>query len=269
MKGFTDRVGRICRFLWSGWAGLSGLAVFAAVWQLGAETYGSFVLPTPAATIRTLFGLIANPDNRLLVLSTSLRAVAGFSLAAVVGTMVGVLAGYHPAVMRLARPQVSLLLGIPPIAWIVLLMIWFGMGAGTVIATAAIAALPLVFVGAAEGIQTRDRALEDMARMAGLSPLIRLFKISLRQMLHALFPSLVMALGTAFKAAVMAELLANAGGIGGALANARAALDVEAALAWILLSVIALISVEYGIVQPLRAEAEVWREAARPWGVRR
>ena len=65
------------------------------------------------------------------------------------------------------------------------------------------------------------------------------------------------------------ELLANAGGIGGALANARSALDVEAALAWILLSVIALISVEYGIVQPLRAEAEAWRDAAQPWGVRR
>ncbi|MUO85297.1 ABC transporter permease [Agrobacterium vitis] len=269
MKSLTNRAGRICRFLWSGWAGLAGLAVFAAIWQLGAEAYGSFVLPAPAATIQTLFGLAADPDNRVLVLSTSLRAISGFALAAALGTIAGVIAGFHPAVMRLARPQVTLLIGVPPIAWIVLLMIWFGMGAGTVIATAAIAALPLVFVGAAEGIQTRDRALEDMACMAGLSPFARLFKISLRQMLHALFPALVMALGTAFKAAVMAELLANAGGIGGALANARSALDVEAALAWILLSVIALISVEYGIVQPLRAEAEAWREAAQPWGVRR
>ena len=40
----------------------------------------------------------------------------------------------------------------------------------------------------------------------------------------------------AFKAAVMAELLANAGGIGGELANARSSLDIEAALAWVLLS---------------------------------
>lgn len=267
--GLAYRAGRVARFLWSGWAGFSGLAVFAAVWQLGAEAYGSFVLPAPAETIQTLFKLAADPDNQMLVVSTSLRALGGFSLAAVFGAMAGVVAGYHPAIMRLARPQVTLLIGVPPIAWIVLLMIWFGTGAGTVIATAAIAALPLVFGGAAEAIQTRDRGLEDMARMAGLSWLARLFQISLRQTLHALFPALVMALGTAFKAAVMAELLANAGGIGGALANARSALDVEAALAWILLSVIALISVEYGIVQPLRAEAEAWREAAQPWGVRR
>ncbi|SMD11925.1 ABC transporter permease subunit [Rhizobium sp. RU36D] len=269
MMALTDRARRVLRFLWSGWAGLAGLAVFAAVWQLGAEAYGSFVLPMPAATLNTLFRLVGDPENRLLVLSTGMRALGGFALAAALGTIAGVIAGYNPAVMRLARPQVTVLIGVPPIAWIVLLMIWFGMGAGTVIATAAIAALPLVFVGAAEGIQTRDRALEDMARMAGLSPLARLFKISLRQMLHVLFPSLVMALGTAFKAAVMAELLANAGGIGGALANARSALDVEAALAWILLSVIALIGVEYGLVQPLRAEAEAWRQAAQPWGVRR
>ncbi|WP_159952306.1 ABC transporter permease subunit [Rhizobium sp. 18065] len=269
MAGLANRAARTLKFLWLGWAGLAGLAVFAAVWQFGAEIYGSFVLPTPAATFATLIQLMFIPKNWILVAATGTRALLGFALAAMIGAFCGIVAGYHPAVMRVARPQVTLLIGIPPIAWIVLLMIWFGSGAGTVVATAAVAALPLVFVGAAEGILTRDRALEDMARMAGLSPMRRLVGIAMRQMLDTLFPALVMALGTAFKAAVMAELLANAGGIGGQLANARSSLDVEAALAWILLSVFALLAVEYGLLQPLRAEAEAWREAARPWGVHR
>ena len=37
----------------------------------------------------------------------------------------------------------------------------------------------------------------------------------------------------------------------------------------ILLAVAALIGVEYGLLHPQRAEFEAWREAARPWGVKR
>jgi len=84
-----------------------------------------------------------------------------------------------------------------------------------------------------------------------------------------LFPALALALGTAFKVAVMAELLVTVDGIGGALATARSNLDVAAALAWVLIAVGALLAVEYGLVHPVRAELTRWREAARPWGVKR
>lgn len=67
----------------------------------------------------------------------------------------------------------------------------------------------------------------------------------------------------------MAELLANAGGIGGALARSRAMLDVAQALAWVSFVVVALVVVEYGLIRPIHAELERWREAAQPWGVKR
>ncbi len=204
----------------------------------------------------------------MLVLSTSLRALAGFSLATVFGTMAGVVAGYHPAIMRLARPQVTLLIGVPPIAWIVLLMIWFGMGAGTVVATAAIAALPLVFVGAAEGIQTRDRALEDMARMAGLSPLVRLFRYpcakcctpySLLWSWHSARPSRQ----PSWPSSGQCRRHRRRSRQCPFRTRCGSSTCVDPPVGH------RLISVEYGIVQPLRAEAEAWREAAQPWGVRR
>jgi NitT/TauT family transport system permease protein len=263
------RLGRVARFLWSGWAGLAGFAVLAALWQAGSEAYGAFILPTPAATLASMADLLAEPATWTLIGRTAARALLGFGVAATLGGGLGAVAGFSPATMRLSRPLVTLLLGVPPIAWIVLLMIWFGMGDGTVAATAAIASLPLVFVGTAEGVLGRDRGLEDMARALGVGPLGRLVRIALRQMIATLFPALAMALGTAFKAAIMAELLANAGGIGGELALARATLDIPATLAWILMSVAVLLALEYGVLHPVRAECEAWREAARPWGVRR
>jgi NitT/TauT family transport system permease protein len=97
----------------------------------------------------------------------------------------------------------------------------------------------------------------------------RLTTLGLRHVAAHLFPALAISLGTAFKVAVMAELLANVGGIGGELARARANLDVAGALGWVMISVAALIAFEYGIVHPVRAEFERWRAAAQPWGVKR
>lgn len=268
-KMIIDRLGRLGRFFWSGWAGLTGLALFAALWQAGNEQYGGFILPTPLDTILVGWTIIMEPASWALAGQTILRAAEGFVLAVLVGTVGGLAAGYSPATMRLSRPILTLQLGVPPIAWIVLAMIWFGSTDATVIITVVIAATPLIFVSTAEGALTRDRGLDDMARAFGAGPLVRLRTVGLRHVAAFLFPALTVSLGSAVKVAVMAELLSNIGGIGGALATARANLDVAGALAWVLLAVAGLIAMEYLFLHPLQAEFDRWREAARPWGVKR
>jgi NitT/TauT family transport system permease protein len=171
--------------------------------------------------------------------------------------------------MRLVTPLVTVLIGVPPIAWIVLAMIWFGGSDATVRVVILISALPVVFLGAARGITTRDRNLDRMAQAFGAGPVRRFLTVGLRQTTTTLFPALALALGTAFKVAVMAELLSNAGGIGGALADARINLDIATALAWVTVSVALLVTVEYTLVQPVKGEIDRWRRAAQPWGVKR
>ncbi len=151
-----------------------------------------------------------------LAAETPFRALQGFGLSALAGGMAGIAAGNSPATMRFARPLV---------AWIVLAMIWFGATDGTVVMTVAVGALPALFAGAAEGVAAHDRGLDAMAEAFSARPLRRFLTVGLRQLLMHLFPALILGLGSAFKVAVMAELLANAGGIGGAPALARANLD--------------------------------------------
>jgi NitT/TauT family transport system permease protein len=264
-----DRLGASLRFLWGGWIGVAALALLAACWQIGHERYGDFILPAPLATLATAGGILTEPKHLWIALETSRRALQGFAIAAFAGGILGLIAGYSAAWLRLARPLLTIILGVPPIAWIVLAMIWFGSTDGTIATTVVIAAVPLVFVGVAEGVAARDRGLDDMARAFGANAYRRVTTLGLRHVAAHLFPALAVALGTAFKVAVMAELLANAGGMGGALARARSNLDVGEALAWVLVAVGALVVLEYGIVQPVRASFERWREAARPWGVKR
>lgn len=264
-----SRFGRVLGFVWSGWAGLAALALLAAVWQAGHEAYGPFILTSPQDTGRAIVALARDPDAWVIAGVTLRRAITGFLLVAAAGTGLGVAAGYFPAVMRLVVPLITVLMGVPPIAWIVLAMIWFGGSDATVRVVILISALPVVFMGAARGITTRDRLLDQMAQAFGAGPVRRFATIGLRQTTTTLFPALALALGTAFKVAVMAELLANAGGIGGALAMARVNLDIAQALAWVSIAVILLIAVEYTLIQPVKSEIDRWRSAAQPWGVKR
>lgn len=264
-----DRLARVGHFLWSAWIGLAALALIAAIWQWGHEAFGAFVLPTPLSVISQVGTILGEPDNLVVLMDTSSRALMGLAVSLLVGASLGAASGYSPASMRLARPLITILLGVPPIAWIILVMIWFGSTDTTIIATVVAASAPILFVGTAEGVVARNRALDDMARAFGAGPINRALALGLRQAATTLMPTLMVASGTAFKVAVMSELLTNAGGIGGALADARATLNASEALAWIAIAVALLLSVEYALIQPLRGELERWRAAAQPWGIKR
>ncbi|WFE91899.1 ABC transporter permease subunit [Roseibium porphyridii] len=264
-----DRVGRVLDFLWSGWAGFAALCLMAAVWQIGHEAYGPFILTSPLETLQAIGKLAQDRNAWGIALLTLQRALTGFVLVALTGCLLGISAGYSPATMRIASPLITVILGVPPIAWIVLAMIWFGGSDATVRVVILVAALPVVFLGAASGISTRDRGLDRMAKAFGAGPISRFLSVGLRQTTTTLFPALALALGTSFKVAVMAELLANAGGIGGALADARINLDIATALAWVVVAVGLLIVVEYSLIHPVKGEIDRWRRAAQPWGIKR
>lgn len=269
MTALFDRLGRTGRFMWGGWSGLAALALFAALWQAGHEAYGDFILPAPLATLTAAMDILSTPENWMIFAATMRRALIGFALSACVGGLAGLIAGYSPATMRLARPILTVILGVPPIAWLVLALIWFGATDGMVIVTILVGVVPLIFAGTAEGIATRDRGLDAMAEVFGASRLRRFWSVGFRQMLAHLFPALLLGLASSVKVAVMIEVLSTVGGIGNELAKARQYMDVTQALAWIGIAVAGLIAVEYALVHPVRAEVERWREAARPWGIKR
>ena len=62
---------------------------------------------------------------------------------------------------------------------------------------------------------------------------------------------------------------ANAGGIGGELATARALFDIPRVMALIVAVVTFALITEYVFLHPLRDRLERWREAGLPWGIKR
>lgn len=248
-------------YLWSGWGAAASLLLFVALWELGAGLYGPLILPTPLDTLDTLRGLVRAGEAWPELAITARRALTGLLLAAGVGSALGLLAGLSMTASMMARPWVTLLLGMPPIAWLVLAMLWFGAGDGTPVFTVFVACLPVVFIGALQGTRTLDHHLKDMARAYRLPWRMRLFDLYLPHVAAYLFPAWITALGSSWKVAVMAELLATSDGVGAALAVTRSHLDTSASLAWICAVVGSLLVLEYALLELVKRELERWRSA--------
>ena len=153
-----------------------------------------------------------------------------------------------------------MLLGTPPIAWLVLAMLWFGASDGTPVFTVFVASFPVIFIGALQGTRTLDNQLHGMAAAFRLPRRMMLTDVYLPHVVSDLFPAWIAALGTAWKVVVMAELLATQDGVGAALAVSRSHLDTAATMAWIAAVVGLLLAVEYLVLEPIKREVERWRE---------
>lgn len=261
LRWLAERASAVLAYLWSGWGAVSSLLLFCALWEWGGQYYGPLILPGPLATFGRLGELLATGLAAPELWISARRALTGLGAAVLAGSVLGMLAGRSLTAALVSRPLVTLLLGMPPIAWLVLAMLWFGMGDATPVFTVAVACFPIVFAGAMQGARTLDGQLTDVARVYRLSWWTTLLDVHLPHVVSYLLPAWITALGISWKVVVMAELLATSDGAGAALAVSRAQLDMAGSLGWVVAVLGLLLGLEYLLLEPLKRRLERWRMA--------
>ena len=141
----------------------------------------------------------------------------------------------------------------------VLAIFWYNMGSTSVIFTVTITTLPLVFAAAQMSVMTLPTPLSEMLSSYRVPLVRRLKAFYLPHILRQLLPALIVAVGTGLKITVMAELLGSNDGIGSAIGSARAMLDTVDVMAYVVLIVTIIMSIEYGLLEPLRRLFDVTR----------
>jgi len=246
-------------FLWSGWGSIASIFLFLAVWEMGFQTYGELILPSPKTVFEVMGTLLRDASFHTDVYLTVKRGLIGFSVSLLLGSVLGLTAGYFVTASVMSRPIVTVLVGIPPIAWIVLAMIWFGLGDMTVMFTVVIASFPIVFTGALQGSRTIEGELKEMMESFHIGFLQKVRDLYFPHLFSYLFPSWISALGMSWKIVIMAELLSSSDGIGASLAVARSHLDTPLALALVSAIIGVLFFIEYVVLEPMKREIESWR----------
>ncbi len=232
--------------------GIVGLAVLGFAWAWGAAAFGPFILPQPTQAAARLRELFATGEATTALASTGVQALAGWTSACALGFLLALIAAFWQSVEAALRPLATVLLGVPPVAWLVLAFLWLGPSGGAPAFPTTVAIFPVVFVAALQGFASRDPLLEEMADAFRATAAQRFADIHLPQLLDHLLPAMASALGFAWKVCVMAEVMSSGTGIGGRLAAARAHLDLTETMAWIMLVMALVLVCDLALIAPAR-----------------
>lgn len=236
------------------------LTIFFILWEIGYRSLGDLVLPPVLDTFYMFYTMIQNPEVLGNIAITMKRIFIGLGSSIILASILGVIAGLVRPIAYMVQPIVTIMLGMPSIAWIVLAMIWFGMGDPTVIFVVFVATFPIIFLGSFQGMQTIDHDLITMADSFKLSLKTKLLNIYFPHIFSYIFPAWLTAIGLSWKIVIMAELISSDDGMGSLLAIARSHIDTTSVMAILILMVSLLILVERLLLEPMKKRMESWRK---------
>jgi NitT/TauT family transport system permease protein len=192
---------------------LAGLS-FVLVWWLVIVTFRiqSYILPTPWQTITAMY-TFRGPlfTNGLTTLATTL---IGFSIAVVVGMILGIIVGSSRFAYRALYPLLVAFNSVPKAALVPIFVIWFGAGAVPAVLTAFMLSFFPVVANVATAFATIEPELLEVMRSLGASQSDMTIKVGIPRSLPYFFASLKIAITLAFVGAVIAEIVAGNSGIG-------------------------------------------------------
>jgi NitT/TauT family transport system permease protein/taurine transport system permease protein len=201
---------------------LASLAAFFGVWYLITSVLHWFppqALPDPVHIIRSFIRkwTVRAPDGGTLpqhIWASLHLALYGFFLGAVIGIPLGIFMGWNRTVDLLVTPMFQILRPIPPIAWIPIMLIFFGIGQTSKAAVIFVSTVTNCILNSYYGIkQTRDVHLW-VSRTFGASDWQMLRTIAIPSALPMIFAGLNLSLTVAWMSLVAAEMLAANRGLG-------------------------------------------------------
>lgn len=217
-------------------------ALLLVAWELFSRSgiLPASLLPAPSSVLWSLadwiFGIDESTQNYSGhwlkdAFASSLRVGAGYLIAAVSGIVAGIAIGWSRWVERTFEPTLQMLRPIPPVSWIPLAIIWFGIADKPAIFLVFLGAFFPVLVNTIHGVKTIDKGLIRAAAMMGATAMQLLRFVVLPAALPSIFAGLRIAIGSAWMLTVTAEMVAVKSGLGYSLWDAYYFLRYDVVLA--------------------------------------
>ena len=142
------------------------------------------------------------------------RVLAGFGTGALVGTALGLAMGYLPILDALCAPYIEFLRPLPQLAYLVLLIIWLGIGETSKITLLFLTALPVSAMAARDGVRNVSTARVQVAQSLGANRWQIFCHVVFPSALAEIFTGARLAIGIVYGTLIAAEIIAGTTGIG-------------------------------------------------------
>jgi NitT/TauT family transport system permease protein len=200
---------RVVRLWASAWPKALALGLALAAWQLVVWSgwKEAYILPGPDRVLPRLAEELGRAETWEAILTTMRRAVVGFAVAVVVGTVIGL------AVSRWRTLRVgvgSLITGfqtMPSIAWFPLAIVLFQLSEGAIFFVVIIGAAPSIANGVLNGVDNVPPVLVRAGKVMGAGGLMRYRHVTLPAALPAFVAGLKQGWAFSWRSLMAGELL--------------------------------------------------------------
>ncbi len=246
------------------WATTLVVLVLLVSWQLVtmAGIFPAFALPSPVAVWKSLVEILHRGyggqtlSNDIYV--SCLRILIGFVGAIVIGVPIGLMMSRNKFVFEIIDPLLQFVRPVPPLAYIPLLVVWFGIGELPKIVLILVGTIPVIIIGTMSGVKSTPPLRISVARTLGASNAQIFRKVVLPSAMPEIFTAMRVGIGVAWTCLVAAELIAASSGLGWLVQFAGQALQVSIVIVGIV--IIGLIG--YGmelVIRKIESAVVPWR----------
>ncbi|WP_233217549.1 ABC transporter permease [Trinickia dabaoshanensis] len=223
------------------WLTAAVIAICVVIWQAVsmAGVFPAFALPSPVAVWQAFVEIVRNGygGQSLLddILISCFRIVIGFVGAVLIGVPVGLLMSRNKVVFDIIDPLLQFVRPVPPLAYIPLLVVWFGIGELPKAILILVGTIPVIIIGTMSGVKSTPPLRIAVARTLGATNAQIFRRIVLPSAMPEIFTAMRVGIGVAWTCLVAAELIAASSGLGWLVQFAGQALQVAVVIVGIVI----------------------------------
>jgi NitT/TauT family transport system permease protein len=233
--------------------------VIGVVWQVTAMITNIGLFPTPITVITTSWQYVVTGLFFRELGISMLRIILGFSVALLLGTIVGILMGSRRFWDEFFQDFVILGLSLPGLIYALLCVMVFGIGMTAPVMAIILATYPFVAVNIREGVKAIDKELLDMSQVYTVDRWRLVRQLILPSLLPFALAAIRVGFTVAWKVSVLTEVFGGDSGIGYQMRVDFASFRVRGVLGWGILFGLVMLAIEYGLLVPAEQHFARWR----------
>ena len=199
------------------------LILILVVWFVmdGMGKLNPVIMPSPSKIGSTLVSLIEKGTLMDNLVVSVVRVLQGYLLAAGLGVVLGILIGLSKHLDSLTAQMIKRMNPIPPIAWIPLVILWFGIGESGKVFLIFLGGFFTILINVIDGIHQTDAKLIEVSKSMETPFFKHIFKVVIPSAAPNIFTGLRTGLSSCWMCVVAAELVSSTTGLGYLIMNAR------------------------------------------------
>jgi taurine transport system permease protein len=219
---------------------LTTIVVLLVLWSLATwlQWVSPVFLPSPLRVVQAFGRLVTAGyvDSTLLEhAEASLgRVFSALVVSVFIAVPAGLAIGASPIGRGILDPIIEFLRPLPPLAYLPLVIIWFGITEPAKIIVISLAMIPPIAISTASGVRSASLSQINAARSLGATRLQVLRLVLLPSALPSMLTGVRIALGTGWSTLVAAELVAASRGLGFMIESAAQFLVTDVVIAGII-----------------------------------